>query len=647
MANKDNTQMDLESKMLFSELDHFIAKSQEKSDGGSTEIIAAKSFKIEIEASIIARSNLDQEVRSKIDKARQWLNQKMDGLKTEEDGQENKGPISSNSILTRSSSPVSSGEALNFFQCLPCDPKAMAADHHMESSFVSKVALSESDEFSPKTTDIDESNKEDNRNASDHPEEQGNEHDLPSKAQGGGDAEEDDRNASDHPEEQGNEHALPSKAQDGGDAEEDDRNASDHPEEQGNEHALPGKVQDGGDAEEDDKNKSDHPEEQGNEQDLPEYAEEDNGNASDHPGEQGNEHDLPGKTPGGGYAEEDNGNASDHPGEQGNEHDLPGKTPGGGYAEEDNGNASDHPGEQGNEHALPGKVQDGGDAEEDDRNKSDHPEEQGNEQDLPGKTQDGGDAEEDDRNASDHPEEQGNEHDLPSKAPGGGDAEEITNPVIPLSMADEDNTQSERETQNLLKKLDECITKFDQKRQVLQDAIESEIEAVKKDQKETREIRSTLVHEPGDTSSNLEAGSREIASTVKQWLNQKALIGGDATGDQDQGDTYSVLIVDDDRNARDAIQRYTIRIGEQKHCTMEFQEAKNGKEAVYLHLAGASFDLIVMDDHMPIMTGIQATQLLRKMGVKSQIVGVTSEPDHQAFIDAGFNTCVRKPRSIA
>ncbi|KAJ6694987.1 TWO-COMPONENT RESPONSE REGULATOR 24 [Salix koriyanagi] len=661
MANKDNTQMDLESKMLFSELDHFIAKSQEKSDGGSTEIIAAKSFKIEIEASIIARSNLDQEVRSKIDKARQWLNQKMDGLKTEEDGQENKGPISSNSIVTRSSSPVSSGEALNFFQCLPCDPKAMAADHHMyclrrcfeklmntllvvsaeierikagvsaglektrESSFVSKVALSESDEFSPKTTDIDESNKEDNRNASDHPEEQGNEHDLPSKAQGGGDAEEDDRNASDHPEEQGNEQALPSKAQDGGDAEEDDRNASDHPEEQGNEHALP---------EEDNGNASDHPGEQGNEHDLPSktpgggYAEEDNGNASDHPGEQGNEHALPGKVQDGGdaeeddrnksdhpeeqgneqdlpgYAEEDNGNASDdHPGEQGNEHDLPGKTPGGGYAEEDNGNASDHPGEQGNEHALPGKVQDGGDAEEDDRNKSDHPEEQGNEQDLPGKTQDGGDAEEDDRNASDHPEEQGNEHDLPSKAPGGGDAEET-----------------------------QLSQKSKQSRKI---------------KRKPREIRSTLVHEPGDTSSNLEAGSREIASTVKRWLNQKALIGGDATGDQDQGDTYSVLIVDDDRNARDAIQRYTIRIGEQKHCTMEFQEAKNGKEAVYLHLAGASFDLIVMDDHMPIMTGIQATQLLRKMGVKSQIVGVTSEPDHQAFIDAGFNTCVRKPRSIA
>jgi hypothetical protein len=95
--------------MLFSELDHFIAKSLEKSDGGSKEIIAAKSFKVEIEASIIARKNLDQEVRAKIDKARQWLSQKMDEVTTEEDSQEKKGlivsmPISSDSNLTRSSS---------------------------------------------------------------------------------------------------------------------------------------------------------------------------------------------------------------------------------------------------------------------------------------------------------------------------------------------------------------------------------------------------------------------------------------------------------------------------------------------------------------------------------------------------------------
>ena len=101
-------------------------------------------------------------------------------------------------------------------------------------------------------------------------------------------------------------------------------------------------------------------------------------------------------------------------------------------------------------------------------------------------------------------------------------------------MADEDYTQIDPQIQNLVKKVDECIAKFDQKRQVLQDAIESDIEAVKKDQRKTRELRLTLVHESGETSSNLEAESRKIAN-VKQWLNQKAPISGDATGDHYQG----------------------------------------------------------------------------------------------------------------
>jgi predicted nucleic acid-binding Zn-ribbon protein len=107
-------------------------------------------------------------------------------------------------------------------------------------------------------------------------------------------------------------------------------------------------------------------------------------------------------------------------------------------------------------------------------------------------------------------------------------------------MADEDNAQIDPETQNLVKKLDECIAKFDQKRQVLQNAIESETEALKKDQNETRELRLSLVHESGATSSNIEAGSRKIAN-VKQWLNQKALISGDTSGDHDQGHVYLLL----------------------------------------------------------------------------------------------------------
>jgi hypothetical protein len=35
------------------------------------------------------------------------------------------------------------------------------------------------------------------------------------------------------------------------------------------------------------------------------------------------------------------------------------------------------------------------------------------------------------------------------------------------------------------------------------------------------------------------------------------------------------------------------------------------------------------------------------MGVKSQIVGISSESDQQAFIDAGLDNCIQKPLDIA
>ncbi|CAK7336233.1 unnamed protein product [Dovyalis caffra] len=127
MAEKDNSQIDMETKILLSKMDHFIAKLQEKSDQYSKEIIAGKSFQIEIEALVTARKNLDQEIRAKIDKAMQWLNQKIDKFKTEEDSHENKGlvvamPVSSKSNLTRSSSLVARGsDVVNFLQRFSSD----------------------------------------------------------------------------------------------------------------------------------------------------------------------------------------------------------------------------------------------------------------------------------------------------------------------------------------------------------------------------------------------------------------------------------------------------------------------------------------------------------------------------------------------
>ncbi|KAI5595748.1 hypothetical protein BDE02_03G161300 [Populus trichocarpa] len=207
------------------------------------------------------------------------------------------------------------------------------------------------------------------------------------------------------------------------------------------------------------------------------------------------------------------------------------------------------------------------------------------------------------------------------------------------SIADEDNTQTGQEIQSLVMRLDEHYANLEQKRQVFENSIGSEIEVLNKDQNEARKLRHSLLYGSDDISSNLEAASQNIAN-VKQWLNENTL---DSEDEEDQGNNFSVLIVDDDRTIRETNRRFMALAGTQKQLRMEFQEAKNGKEAVYLHLAGASFDLILMDNQMPIMTGIQATQLLRKMGVKSRIVGVTSEPDRQAFIDAGLNNCIQKP----
>ncbi|KAJ6934242.1 hypothetical protein NC651_009320 [Populus alba x Populus x berolinensis] len=170
--------------------------------------------------------------------------------------------------------------------------------------------------------------------------------------------------------------------------------------------------------------------------------------------------------------------------------------------------------------------------------------------------------------------------------------QEATKPLILPSMADEDNTQIDGEIQNLVNKLNERVAKFDQKRKVLEHAKGSEIKALKKDRDEAWKLKSSLLNESGDT--------RQEIANVNNWLDQKTLLSG-----EDQDYNFTVLIVDDDLTVRDTNRRLMMSVETQQQLTMEFQEAKNGKEAVYLHLAGASYDLILMENHMPIMTGIQ------------------------------------------
>jgi signal transduction histidine kinase/CheY-like chemotaxis protein len=77
--------------------------------------------------------------------------------------------------------------------------------------------------------------------------------------------------------------------------------------------------------------------------------------------------------------------------------------------------------------------------------------------------------------------------------------------------------------------------------------------------------------------------------------------------------------------------------------------AANGREAVDAALRN-QFDLILMDIHMPVMDGYEATGLLRHSGVTTPIVAMTANvlpEDRAAYIQAGMIDCLAKPMDLA
>jgi len=67
----------------------------------------------------------------------------------------------------------------------------------------------------------------------------------------------------------------------------------------------------------------------------------------------------------------------------------------------------------------------------------------------------------------------------------------------------------------------------------------------------------------------------------------------------------SVLVVDDNQINRILVNKVLQKWG----TIVDF--AENGKEAVEKILANKEYDVVLMDVHMPIMGGLEATQILR------------------------------------
>lgn len=104
----------------------------------------------------------------------------------------------------------------------------------------------------------------------------------------------------------------------------------------------------------------------------------------------------------------------------------------------------------------------------------------------------------------------------------------------------------------------------------------------------------------------------------------------------------NILIVEDNKINQMVIKEIL------KPFNMKITLAENGKQAVEA-VEGSIYDLIIMDQHMPEMDGIEATKIIRQMtGPKSQIpiIALTADAmkdDRDKFINAGMNEYLPKP----
>lgn len=108
-----------------------------------------------------------------------------------------------------------------------------------------------------------------------------------------------------------------------------------------------------------------------------------------------------------------------------------------------------------------------------------------------------------------------------------------------------------------------------------------------------------------------------------------------------EGRNYSILITDDDTQSRDALREIIQREGFQTLL------AGSGEEAVDI-VRGRPIHLVLLDMHMPTLTGLETLQLLRQINANLPALLVTGDPTEslvRAAIQAQVFSVVPKPVS--
>jgi CheY-like chemotaxis protein len=112
---------------------------------------------------------------------------------------------------------------------------------------------------------------------------------------------------------------------------------------------------------------------------------------------------------------------------------------------------------------------------------------------------------------------------------------------------------------------------------------------------------------------------------------------------QDNYEDYKgkkILIVDDNK--------LNIKVATNllKPYNLDIEDVVCGKECIEKILSGSKYDLIFMDDMMPITTGTETMHKLKNMNIKEPIVALTAnavEGARENYLKEGFDEYISKP----
>ena len=108
---------------------------------------------------------------------------------------------------------------------------------------------------------------------------------------------------------------------------------------------------------------------------------------------------------------------------------------------------------------------------------------------------------------------------------------------------------------------------------------------------------------------------------------------------------YNILIAEDNALIQDLV----LTILEDAGCEAEL--AENGQTAL-VKLETADFDLIIMDNHMPVMTGIEAIKIIRSRADGKRFIPIlsltadASDGSREGCASAGANVYMEKPFKV-